>query len=66
LTRSSWCTGCSENLVGETLGHLLAAAWMPRVLVALYRAIAGRWFTRSAPRCGVLDELLRRDLVCPT
>ena len=33
------------NLVGETLGYLLTAAWTLLVLAALGRALAGRWFT---------------------
>ena len=33
------------NLIGETLGYLLTAAWTILVLVALGRAFAGRWFT---------------------
>ena len=33
------------NLIGETLGYLLTAAWTLLVLVALGRALAGRWFT---------------------
>jgi hypothetical protein len=33
------------NLIGETLGYLLTAAWTLLVLVALGRTIAGRWFT---------------------
>jgi len=32
------------NLVGETLGYLLTAAWTLLVLVALGRTFAGRWF----------------------
>ena len=33
------------NLIGETFGYLLTAAWTVLVLVALGRSIAGRWFT---------------------
>jgi hypothetical protein len=33
------------NLIGETFGYLLTAAWTLLVLVALGRSIAGRWFT---------------------
>jgi len=33
------------NLVGETFGYILTAAWTLLVLVALGRVIAGRWFT---------------------
>ena len=32
------------NLIGETLGYLLTAAWTLLVLVALGRTFAGRWF----------------------
>ena len=33
------------NLIGETLGYLLTAAWTLLVLAALGRVLAGRWFT---------------------
>ncbi len=33
------------NIVGETFGYLLTAAWTLLVLAALGRVIAGRWFT---------------------
>ena len=33
------------NLVGETFGYLLTAAWTLLVLTAIGRTIAGRWFT---------------------
>lgn len=33
------------NIVGETFGYLLTAAWTLLVLTALHRALAGRWFT---------------------
>ncbi|MEV4514272.1 DUF4386 family protein [Dactylosporangium sp. NPDC049525] len=33
------------NIVGETFGYLLTAAWTLLVLVALGRTIAGRWFS---------------------
>jgi hypothetical protein len=33
------------TVLGETLGYLLTAAWTLLVLVALHRALAGRWFT---------------------
>ena len=33
------------NLVGETFGYLLTAAWTLLVLAAIGRTIAGRWFT---------------------
>jgi hypothetical protein len=33
------------NLIGETFGYLLTAAWTLLVVVALQRGLAGRWFT---------------------
>jgi hypothetical protein len=33
------------NLIGETFGYLLTAAWTMLVLAAVGRTIAGRWFT---------------------
>jgi hypothetical protein len=33
------------NVVGETFGYLLTAAWTLLVLTALHRTLAGRWFT---------------------
>jgi hypothetical protein len=33
------------NLIGETLGYALTAAWTVLVIVALRRRLAGRWFT---------------------
>ena len=33
------------NIIGENLGYLFTAAWTVLVLVALHRALAGRWFT---------------------
>lgn len=33
------------NLIGETFGYILTAAWTLLVLAALGRAFAGRWFT---------------------
>jgi Domain of unknown function (DUF4386) len=33
------------NLIGETFGYLLTAAWTLLVLAAIGRTIAGRWFT---------------------
>jgi hypothetical protein len=33
------------NLIGETLGYLLTAAWTLLVLAAIGRRIAGRWFS---------------------
>ena len=32
------------NLIGETFGYILTAAWTLLVVVALGRSIAGRWF----------------------
>jgi hypothetical protein len=32
------------NLIGETLGYLLTAAWTMLVVIALGKAFAGRWF----------------------
>jgi hypothetical protein len=32
------------NLIGETFGYILTAAWTVLVVVALGRSIAGRWF----------------------
>ena len=40
------------NLIGETFGYLLTAAWTLLVLVALGRRIAGRWFTALGRRVG--------------
>jgi hypothetical protein len=42
------------NLVGETLGYLLTAAWTLLVLAALHRQIAGRWFTALGAVSAVL------------
>ena len=42
------------NLIGETLGYLLTAAWTLVVLVALGRTIAGRWFTALGAVSAVL------------
>ena len=33
------------TLLGETVGYTLTAAWTVLVLIALYRSLAGRWFT---------------------
>ncbi|GIF63818.1 hypothetical protein Ais01nite_18530 [Asanoa ishikariensis] len=33
------------NIIGETLGYLLTAAWTLLVLAALGRTLAGRWFS---------------------
>ena len=33
------------NIIGETLGYILTAAWTLLVLVAIDRTSAGRWFT---------------------
>jgi hypothetical protein len=42
------------NIVGETFGYLLTAAWTLLVLAALGRAIAGRWFTALGAVAAVL------------
>ncbi|HEV2927522.1 MAG TPA: DUF4386 domain-containing protein [Propionibacteriaceae bacterium] len=42
------------NLIGETLGYLLTAAWTLLVLVALGRSIAGRWFAALGAVSAVL------------
>ena len=42
------------NLIGETFGYLLTAAWTLLVLVALRRAVAGRWFTTLGATAAVL------------
>ena len=42
------------NLVGETGGYLLTAAWTLLVLAALGRAFAGRWF----PALGAVSAVL--------
>jgi hypothetical protein len=42
------------NLIGETFGYLLTAAWTLLVLVALHRTIAGRWFTALGAVAAVL------------
>jgi hypothetical protein len=42
------------NVVGETLGYLFTAAWTLLVLVALHRALAGRWFTALGGGSAVL------------
>ena len=42
------------NLIGETFGYLLTAAWTLLVLVALGRSIAGRWFTALGAVSAVL------------
>jgi hypothetical protein len=42
------------NLIGETFGYLLTAAWILLVLVALGRSIAGRWFTALGAVAAVL------------
>lgn len=33
------------NIIGETFGYILTAAWTVLVLAALRRTLAGRWFT---------------------
>ena len=42
------------NLIGETFGYLLTAAWTLLVVVALGRSIAGRWFTALGAVSAVL------------
>jgi len=42
------------NIVGETFGYLLTAAWTLLVLAALGRSIAGRWFTALGAVSAVL------------
>lgn len=42
------------NIIGETLGYILTAAWTLLVLVALGRLIAGRWFTALGATSAVL------------
>ena len=42
------------NLIGETFGYLLTAAWTLLVLVALGRSLAGRWFTALGSVSAVL------------
>jgi hypothetical protein len=42
------------NIIGETLGYILTAAWTLLVLVAIDRALAGRWFTAL----GVVSAIL--------
>jgi Domain of unknown function (DUF4386) len=42
------------HLIGETFGYLLTAAWTVLVLVAIGRAVAGRWFTALGAVSAVL------------
>jgi hypothetical protein len=42
------------NVVGETFGYLLTAAWTLLVLTALHRRLAGRWFTVLGAAAAVL------------
>jgi hypothetical protein len=42
------------NIIGETFGYLLTAAWTLLVLVALGRRFAGRWFTALGGASSVL------------
>jgi hypothetical protein len=42
------------NLIGETFGYILTAAWTLLVLVALHRVLAGRWFTAIGAVAAVL------------
>lgn len=42
------------NVIGETFGYLLTAAWTLLVVTALHRALAGRWFTALGAVSAVL------------
>lgn len=42
------------NLIGETFGYVLTAAWTLLVVVALGRSIAGRWFAALGAAAAVL------------
>ena len=42
------------NIIGENFGYLFTAAWTLLVLVALHRALAGRWFTTLGAVSAVL------------
>ena len=42
------------NLIGETFGYVLTAAWTLLVVVALGRSIAGRWFAALGAVSAVL------------
>jgi hypothetical protein len=42
------------NLIGETFGYILTAAWTLLVVVALGRSIAGRWFAALGAVSAVL------------
>jgi hypothetical protein len=42
------------NVVGETFGYVLTAAWTLLVLTALHRGLAGRWFTALGAVSAVL------------
>ncbi len=42
------------NVVGETLGYTLTAAWTVLVLAAIGRRLAGRWFTATGGTAAVL------------
>jgi hypothetical protein len=42
------------NIVGETMGYSLTAAWTLLVLAAVGRRIAGRWFTTAGVASAVL------------
>jgi hypothetical protein len=42
------------NLIGETFGYILTAAWTLLVVVALGRSIAGRWFAALGAISAVL------------
>jgi len=52
------------NIVGETFGYLLTAAWTLLVLAAIGRTIAGRWFTVLGAVSAVLI-LAERGITVP-
>jgi hypothetical protein len=50
------------TIIGETLGYALTAAWTLLVLVALGRAVAGRWFRLLG---GISAVLIAAGVVSP-
>ena len=53
--RISWSVSAVlGNLIGETFGYILTAAWTLLVVVALGRSIAGRWFAALGAASAVL------------
>jgi hypothetical protein len=42
------------NIIGETMGYALTAAWTLLVIVALHRTLAGRWFSALGAVSAVL------------